>query len=222
MAVIHNIKSFIQDTRADAIVEATILFPIVIMIFTAMALLAVYLPERAVLAQATQYAANAISIEQSDTWLDYSEERGYKWVSDKSQLKNVYIQMFSALGAKTDSDSAETIVRELDGNSILAINGSLEVRVEVENYIIYKEVTVTSPQDILEYYGVTPADGAEKTGGEKTAEERILACMGAVPVHLDRVAAELKISRTEAMKGILKLKKEDRIRETARGYFVLS
>lgn len=149
MAVIHNIKSFIQDTRADAIVEATILFPIVIMIFTAMALLAVYLPERAVLAQATQYAANAISIEQSDTWLDYSEERGYKWVSDKSQLKNVYIQMFSALGAKTDSDSAETIVRELDGNSILAINGSLEVRVEVENYIIYKEVTVTATRNIV-------------------------------------------------------------------------
>lgn len=83
-------------------------------------------------------------------------------------------------------------------------------------------VPVTSPQDILEYYGVTPADRAEKTGGEETAEERILACMGAVPVHLDRVAAELKISRTEAMKGILKLKKEDRIRETARGYFVLS
>ena len=61
---------FLADTKAYAVVEATILFPIIMMIFAGLVLLAMYLPTRAVLQQATQYAATALATEQSDTWLE--------------------------------------------------------------------------------------------------------------------------------------------------------
>ena len=51
----------LRDTRGYAVVEATILFPIMMMIFAGLMLLAVYLPNRAVLQRATQYAATAMA-----------------------------------------------------------------------------------------------------------------------------------------------------------------
>ena len=47
-------SDFIEDTRGDAVVEATILFPIIMMIFAGLMLLAVYLPVRMTLQHNTQ------------------------------------------------------------------------------------------------------------------------------------------------------------------------
>ena len=69
----YIIKEFISDTSGDAVVEATVLFPIMIMIFAALVLLSIYLPARAVLQRATQFAATALANEASDTWLFFDE-----------------------------------------------------------------------------------------------------------------------------------------------------
>lgn len=47
-------KDLWRDDRGDAVVEATILFPIIIMIFAGLVLLSMYLPTRANLQRATQ------------------------------------------------------------------------------------------------------------------------------------------------------------------------
>ena len=141
--------NFLRDTRGDAVVEATILFPIIIMIFAGLSLLAVYLPERAALQKATQYAATAIATEQSDTWLNFDEKNmKYRWETNKNNLTNVYVEMFSALFGKTDGRTAETIVTRLEEGNVISSNGELEVSCSAVNYIIYKELSVTATRTV--------------------------------------------------------------------------
>ncbi len=75
-----------KDERGDAVVEATILFPIIMMIFAGLMLLAMYLPTRALLQRATQYTATALATERSGRWLRCNPETGdYYWVRDKKE-----------------------------------------------------------------------------------------------------------------------------------------
>ena len=69
MVALKTMKALWRDDKGDAVVEATILFPIIIMIFAGLVLLSMYLPTRANLQRATQYAATAMATERSDTWL---------------------------------------------------------------------------------------------------------------------------------------------------------
>lgn len=142
--------SFWRDDRGDAVVEATILFPIIMMIFAGLVLLAVYLPERAALQNATQYAATMLATEQSDTWLKYDADNAqYKWETDKGNLTNVYMQLLSAVTGGPDPKSAEKIVTKIEGNRILSTKGDLEVSCTIVNYIVYKEVKVTATRTIV-------------------------------------------------------------------------
>ena len=141
--------SFWRDDRGDAVVEATILFPIIMMIFAGLVLLAVYLPERAALQNATQYAATMLATEQSDTWLKYDAENAeYKWETNKANLPNVYMQLLSAVVGGPDAKDAEKIVTKIEGNRIISTDGSLEVSCTIVNFIIYKEVQVTARRTI--------------------------------------------------------------------------
>ena len=56
---------------AYAVVEATILFPIIMMVFAGLFLLSVYLPTRTILQRGTQYAAEGIATARSDTWVAF-------------------------------------------------------------------------------------------------------------------------------------------------------
>ncbi len=150
MAVRQRLKRFMMNTRAYAVVEATILFPIVLLVFTGLALLSVYLPERAVLQEATQYAATALTVEQSDTWLKFDDKQvKYEWERDKKALPNVYVAFFSVLSGKVDKSGAKETVTKIEGDSIVAKSGDLEVDVRLQNYIIYKEVTVTATRTVV-------------------------------------------------------------------------
>jgi len=140
------ISSLQNDTAGDAVVEATILFPIMIMIFAALVLLSTYLPTRAVLQRATQYAATAIATENSDTWLFYDESSmSYYFETDKRKLKNVYAELFTA-----DDDvqsKAETIVKEIESRSISRTVGTLSVESYIDNKLLYKEAIVTATRE---------------------------------------------------------------------------
>ena len=139
-------KNIKDDINGDAVVEAAILFPIMIMIFAALVLLAVYLPIRSALQRATQYAATAIATESSDTWLFFDEESmDYNWENDKSALKNVYAALFS--GDDNVQDKGEEIVITMEGRSVSSKAGTLTVECYFENKIIYKEVVVTATRE---------------------------------------------------------------------------
>ena len=138
------IKEIIGNTSGDAVVEATILFPIMIMIFAGLVLLSIYLPAQAVLQRATQYASVAIATEQSDTWLFYNEgAMAYFHKTNREQLENVYVAFF-----KTDNselqEKAEIIVTNIENRSISSKAGELEVTADVNNSILFNEVVITA------------------------------------------------------------------------------
>ena len=131
----------INDTKGDAVVEATILFPIIIMIFAALVILAMYLPTRAVLQRSTQYAATTIANTNSDTWLYFDEAAmDFGWETDRSRLPNVYAAFFS--GISEAQALAEEIVAEMENRALSSKAGTLSVNAQVLNRIIYKEVIV--------------------------------------------------------------------------------
>ncbi|AZN39940.1 TadE/TadG family type IV pilus assembly protein [Paenibacillus albus] len=154
----ENLKRLRRDESGDAVVEATILFPIIVLIFFALVMLSVYLPTRAILQRATQYAATAIATEHSDTWLRYDEaSMQYRWKEDRGELDNVYEAAVKSIlpKANANSDQAEKIVKNTENRVVLtpsggygAYNRDLQVSLHVVNYVVYKEIVVTATRNI--------------------------------------------------------------------------
>lgn len=146
---LNKLKNFIKDTSGDAVVEATILFPVLIMIFAGLVLLSMYLPTRAVLQQATQYAATAIATEKSDTWIFFDENNmEYYFEKDKSRLDNVYITLIKSILLNDDKQKSKTIVENIENSKISTTSGDLKIEFGIINYIIYKEIIVTATRTI--------------------------------------------------------------------------
>lgn len=132
-------------------VEATILFPIIFMIFAGLMLMAMYLPTRALLQRATQYTATALATERSDTWLRCDPATGkYYWLKDREDLGTVYGAAFGALKGnnRNEADAAEQLVKNLESKGLVEVSGDLEVEYGVLNYIVYKEIIVTATKTI--------------------------------------------------------------------------
>ena len=146
MAALKKIKYFIKNAGGDAAVEAAILFPVMIMIFAGLALLAMYLPVRASLQRATQRAATVIATEKSDTWLSYNEnDMQYEWETDQEYI---YVSFFKSLLSGEDRDKASEITKKTEAGGIVHPPGNLAVSFGVTNYVIYKEVVVTATRAI--------------------------------------------------------------------------
>ena len=139
-------KSILFDNCGDAVVEATIIFPIMTMIFAALVMLSIYLPSQAALQRATQYAATAVATEISDTWLFFDTgSMAYYRHNNKENLENVYAGLF----APTDhlQEKGEYITISLESQSISSKTGELSVQCFINNMIIYKEVTVSATRE---------------------------------------------------------------------------
>lgn len=140
-----------RDSRGDAVVEAAMLFPIMILICAALVLLSIYMPLRAAMQRSTQYAATAIATERSDTWLRHDPDSlSYSWITDKRELGNVYSSLIGALvgNNRDDADNAETIVRNIEQKNIQKPSSDLTVEYGVVNYIVYKEIVVTASRSV--------------------------------------------------------------------------
>ncbi|MDR1640539.1 MAG: hypothetical protein LBT59_12640 [Clostridiales bacterium] len=152
----HAIKRFFRDENGDAVIEASILFPIMVLIFFTLVLLSIYLPSRAILQHATQYAATAIATERSDTWLYYNESSmSYGWHTNKSDLDNVYVSTFKSILPSSNGDKAETITTNSESRVMLmpageggSYDGNLEVSFGVTNFVLYKEIIITATRTI--------------------------------------------------------------------------
>ena len=112
-------------SEAYAVVEATILFPIIMMVFAGLFLLSVYLPTRTILQRGTQYAAEGIATARSDTWVAF-EADGYKWRND---ARNVYAVLF---GSADDAD-AELVVQKSTANGLMLRQGDMSVTCQINN-----------------------------------------------------------------------------------------
>lgn len=139
-------NTLITDTVGDAVVEAAILFPVMIMIFSALALLAFYLPTRSALQRATQFAATAVATECSDTWLFFDENAlSYYWANEKKDLQNVYVAAFS--GRDKIVAKGEDIVIAVEKRNLSSKAGVLSVDCYIVNKIIYSEIVVTATRE---------------------------------------------------------------------------
>lgn len=76
-------------------------------------------------------------------------------------------------------------------------------------------IPVLSPQDILEHYGYLGKE--QKTTGH---EKKILQIMGNTPVSLAEISQKMKVSEEELFPLLLQLRKQKKIRECGRNYFV--
>lgn len=148
----RTMRALWKDKNGYAVVEAAILFPIIIMIFASLVLLAIYLPSRAVLQRATQYAATAIATERSDTWVSFDPSgMRYGWLNSRSELDNVYTSLFRSVlnnGRRDEADEARQIVSNVERQGFFKPAGSLDVEFGVVNYVLYKEVVVTATRTI--------------------------------------------------------------------------
>jgi len=141
-----KVTTLINDNSGDAVVEAAFLFPVMILILAALAVLAAYLPTKAALQHATQHAATALATELSDTWLVCgTDSQTYYWIQSKSELKNVYAALFS--GTDELLSKGYGLVLEDEKNAISSKAGTLSVQSNLVNRIIYKEVVVTASRD---------------------------------------------------------------------------
>jgi len=141
---------FINDTKGDAVVEAAILFPIIIMIFAALVLTAIYLPQRAILQEAAQIAAVAIATERSDTWMAFSDNGDKLARHNQPRLPNVYVDFFRGVfyNRTAGNSKAQSLVQYLAARGIVRSPGGIEIEYNVVNYIIYQEVVITVRQTI--------------------------------------------------------------------------
>ena len=121
------------------------------MVFAGLVLLSVYLPTRASLQKATQFAATAIATGNSDTWLSFDPETmEYQWAGSRDELPNVYKSVFRAFGNDSidGAGNVETIVTKVEQQGIVVPAGELTVEYTVLNYVIYKEIRVTATRVI--------------------------------------------------------------------------
>jgi len=141
-------RSFIENENGDAVVEAAIIFPIILMIFAALVLLAMYLPTRAALQRATQYAATAIATEKSDSWLFFNDRTmTFYWETDKNRLTNVYVALFSGDDDDDVRSRGDDIVTNIENRGISSKAGVLDVECHINNWVVYKEVVATASRE---------------------------------------------------------------------------
>jgi len=142
-----------SSTGGFAVVEAVIVLPTMLMVFLALIMLAIYLPQRAMLQRSTQLAATAIAAEMGDTWVYYDKDNlTYKRYTKFSQLpdaKLVYKGLFNS-NTNEMANKALAVVKQADKveNIPLIANGDLTVKCDIVNYLIYKEIIVTSTRSI--------------------------------------------------------------------------
>lgn len=136
----RTVEKFLKERSGSAVVEATILLPIIIMTFIVMFLLSVYLPSRAVLQRATQHAATGIATAKSDSTFHFT--------AGNYQETTSYDNVYAALFAKIDTGAAEAAVKDYCRKAVILNGDDIEVDCGVTNYVIYKEVYVTATQSI--------------------------------------------------------------------------
>lgn len=107
------------------------------------------------------------------------------------------------------------------GRDVFVIPGRIgdELSVGCNRLIRQGAVPVLSPSDILEYYGI-PEQVISENEKFQSWEREMLHMLGQQPVHMSELAQRTGICQTDLMRKLARWKKEGRVREVSRGYFV--
>ena len=139
-----------ESSDGFAVVEAVIVFPVMLMVFLGLIMLSIYLPQRAMLQRATQMAATAIATEMGDPWIYYDQDKlSYERYTRTKDLPNVYDSLFRP-NTSAFANRAVGLAQRMDEveNIPLISSGELTVSCSVVNYLVYREVAVTSTRSI--------------------------------------------------------------------------
>jgi len=148
-------NSIVRNDAGFAVVEATFVLPVMFMIFLALVMLSFYLPQRAMLQRATQFAATAIAAEMSDAWVFVdAERRSYGRHESHGNLPNVYVSLFQSVftgtaGRNAEATATQAVLSFDDAENMPVIAaGDIDVEFRLRNFIVYKEVEVTATRTI--------------------------------------------------------------------------
>jgi len=147
---LKKIKTFLKDNNALAVVEATILFPVIIMIFIAFIHLAVYLPTSIAVHRSTVKAAAIVSAHCSDLGYIYDVENDIAGVNyEKLRSENVYVSMlFRRYNDETDV-GLEILEKYIEEAFFAGTGTNLSVSIESNDkqkyVLIQAEQTVKMP-----------------------------------------------------------------------------
>jgi len=183
------IDSFFKDTNGDAIVvKAVILFPIMIMIFAGITLLSIYLPQRAVLHNAAQQAANILAKDLSDTGFYFtinSENHVVEsWnfnlhpfpATDRSS-SFIYraFSPFSISENELRSTAEQIVLATLENSFTIASSADVIIEVDSTVTLLYRHIEVTVRQEIpfrlnLSFIGFPSSLNLEQTASVFVAD----------------------------------------------------
>ena len=150
-------KTFGHDDGI-AVVEAAFVFPLMFLLLFALVLLALYLPQRAALQRAVQYAANTVTTELSDTWVYYSaKEATYRrygeYITVKERKGHWENSLFNqAIAGVHVGDRIATLYwREwlsyVDSNDLGVKGDPFSYRYELINEGVFKKVILSAKRD---------------------------------------------------------------------------
>lgn len=155
-----TLSRFIKSNRGDAVVEATILFPIMIMIFAAIVLLSIYLPQRAVLHNAAQLTATAIAKEFSDTGFHFDDATLQEsfdfdlhptiFNSNRDHRNGFWYRAFGRFndaGTRYE-ERAQNIVDEALSRGFQITNEPVDVGFDLSRTLLYTEIHITVSQAV--------------------------------------------------------------------------
>ena len=164
MVVLKKIKKFLKNDNALAVVEAAILFPVMFMIFFALVMLSMYLPQRAILQEAAQYAVTMLAPERSDAAYRFDDKNikirepwDFKMHNSFSDVfagaydakNNFWSRTFSWYRNAGDWQArVNDIVQRKISNSITLTAAPVHTEVEFRQTMLYAEITVTVWQEI--------------------------------------------------------------------------
>jgi len=159
-----TIAKFYKNEKGDAVVEATFLFPIIIMIFAGLVWLAITLPQAAILQRAVQYAATSLAPEQTDTGYTFNVDKmqaewdmqlyntwmdaityNYDWSKNGNPLLQRFLWFIDYTNVK---GRANEIVEKVVNSDILNKGGKCKVDVDYRRTFLYSELEVTAAQVI--------------------------------------------------------------------------
>lgn len=120
-------------------VEATIVFPVIILITVAMIFAGMYIHSKLVLQYAVQKAATAVAIEHSDLYVRFDDAK--LQYTENENKKHYFSKLRDLFLPKNREARIAKLVENIYGNS-LAMKGNLSVESKTKNYVVYKEFFV--------------------------------------------------------------------------------
>jgi len=144
-------KTILGNSDGIAVVEAAILYPLMFMLFSALVMIAIYIPQRALLQRAVQFGADSFATEIGDAWIRYeyktmTYERFYSYDEMVHYKGRPEAGLHRVHYNNVPDRIQRTIFMELTS---VAVSIYLDLDIGVVNHGVFKQVVVTG---VMKYH----------------------------------------------------------------------